>query len=199
MSNPVTAVKQALREQLSQKRSVYAAMPEAESQGRIACARVTRVLQSRYGDTLAQVVLAAYMPMRGEIDPMPAMEGHPGPVCLPVITGRGQPLEFHRWECGATLVEGLFRVRIPQMQDPLRPGALIVPLLGFDKRGFRLGYGGGYYDRTLSGLRSLSHVFAIGLAYDIQEAPDLPTDAFDQRLDLIITPSRVFYPEQASQ
>lgn len=131
-------------------------------------------------------VLAGYWPMRGEADPRPAMLAHPGPVCLPVVTGPARPLVFRR-ENG--LVEpGQFGTSHPPADAPeLIPEVLIVPLAGFDRSGHRLGYGGGYYDRTLHQLRAHAPVIAIGLAYAVQEIRAIPAEPTDEPLDFIVT------------
>ena len=109
-------------------------------------------------------VLAGYMAMRTEIDPAAAMAAHQGPVCVPVIPGPGQPLRFREWTPGAAMVSGTFGALIPAEGAWLEPELLIVPLLSFDRRGYRLGYGGGFYDRTLERLRALRPTLAIGFA-----------------------------------
>ena len=92
---------------------------------------------------------------------------------------------------GTKLVEGAFGAAIPRDQVELVPSILIVPLLAFDRRGGRLGYGGGHYDRTLEGLRSRDNVTAIGFAYDIQECREVPREPTDQLLDLVVTESGI--------
>lgn len=139
-------------------------------------------------------VLAGYMPMRTEIDCLPAMVAHKGPVGVPVIPGRGQPLIFRRWRPGAEMVPGAFGALIPATGEEIVPEVLIVPLLAFDRRGYRLGYGGGFYDRTLERLRAMSPVTAIGFAFAAQEVTEVPTEPTDQRLDLIVTEREVFAP-----
>ena len=125
--------------------------------------------------------------MRDEADPRPAMAAHDGPVCLPVVPGRAVPLVFRQWN-GEPLVPGPFGTSHPPDSQPvLLPTVLIVPLAGFDRRGNRVGYGGGYYDRTLQLLRETGNVTAIGLAFAVQELPGIPADPYDQPLDLIVT------------
>jgi 5-formyltetrahydrofolate cyclo-ligase len=136
-------------------------------------------------------VLAGYMPMRTEIDPLPAMAAHRGVVGVPVIIGKDQALRFREWTPGAQMVEGAFKALIPAEGAWVEPEVLIVPLLAFDARGFRLGYGGGFYDRTLEALRARGPVLAIGFAFSAQEVAEVPTDATDQRLDLIVTETGV--------
>ncbi|WP_287884769.1 5-formyltetrahydrofolate cyclo-ligase [Paracoccus sp. (in: a-proteobacteria)] len=139
-------------------------------------------------------VLAGYWPMRGEADPRPAMAAHEGPVCLPVVTGPARPLEFRAYD--GRLEPGRFGTSHPPADSPvLVPEVLIVPLAGFDRAGHRLGYGGGFYDRTLAGLRAQRPVAAIGLAYAVQEIRAIPAEATDQPLDLIVTDRGVIMPQ----
>ena len=139
-------------------------------------------------------VLAGYMPMRTEIDCLPAMAAHDGPVGVPVILGAGTPLKFRAWHPAARMVAGEFGALIPEAGDWVEPDVLIVPLLAFDRRGYRLGYGGGFYDRTLEGLRAQKTVTAIGFAFAAQEVDEVPTEPTDQVLDLIVTEKEVFRP-----
>lgn len=144
----------------------------------------------------AGTVFSGYLPIRDELDPRPLMQelierGHL--AALPVVAGRDEPLLFRRWTPGQPLIEDAFGVSIP-MQDAevVRPMLLIVPLLAFDAAGFRLGYGGGYYDRTLAALRAGGGpVTAVGFAYGAQEFDDFPRHAGDQRLDCIVTEREV--------
>jgi 5-formyltetrahydrofolate cyclo-ligase len=132
-------------------------------------------------------VLSGYMPMRTEIDPLPAMAAHQGTVGVPVIIGKGQPLRFREWSPGVKMVEGVFKALIPEEGAWVEPEVLIVPLLAFDARGYRLGYGGGFYDRTLEGLRAKGPVLAVGFAFAAQEVAEVPIDATDQRLNAVVT------------
>lgn len=135
------------------------------------------------------VPLAGYMPIRTEIDARPAMAeacAH-GDVGLPVIDGAGLPLQFSRWTPDGPLRAGPFGAQVPERDDFFEPEILIVPLVAFDRQGGRLGYGGGFYDRTLERLRALRPTLAIGFAYAAQEAPELPLEPTDQPLDLIVT------------
>lgn len=132
-------------------------------------------------------VLAGYMPMRTEIDPLPAMAAHDGPVCVPVIVGPAMPLRFRRWTLEAAMVPGAFGALIPEAGEWLTPEIVIVPLVAFDARGFRLGYGGGFYDRTLEGLRAARPTLAVGFAFSAQELPEVPIEPTDQPLDALVT------------
>jgi 5-formyltetrahydrofolate cyclo-ligase len=131
--------------------------------------------------------LSGYMAMRTEIDPLPAMAAHQGPVGVPVIIAKAQALKFREWSPGCAMVPGPFGADVPAEGAWIEPEVLIVPLLSFDARGYRLGYGGGYYDRTLEMLRQRRPTLAIGFAFAAQEVPEVPTDATDQRLDAIVT------------
>lgn len=132
-------------------------------------------------------VLAGYMPMRTEIDPLPAMAAHQGAVGVPVILAPATPLKFREWGPGVAMLPGEFGAAIPAEGAWVEPEVLIVPLLAFDARGYRLGYGGGFYDRTLAGLRMRGKVLALGFAFAAQEVDEVPIDGFDQRLDGVVT------------
>ncbi|WP_296425439.1 5-formyltetrahydrofolate cyclo-ligase [Yoonia sp.] len=158
------------------------------------------IATTRYlADVLAgyrRAPLAGYMAMRTEIDPTTAMEeaaGH-GPVGVPVIMGAGLPLRFRRWVPGCAMVRGTFGAQIPETGDWMTPEIVIVPLVAFDRSGGRLGYGGGFYDRTLQQLRALRPTLAIGFAYAGQEDAALPLEPTDQPLDLIVTEVGVIKP-----
>ena len=179
---------------------------DAEKQTMRARARAVRKAVSaeervRAAEAVAQIglgflrrlpgVVAAYYPVRSEFDCMPllrrvAAEGWT--LALPVIAGPA-PLLFREWTFGAPLEPGPFGVREP-VEGPLAaPDVVLVPLLAFDARGYRLGYGGGHYDRTLAALRGAGGVTAIGLAFDAQEVAEVPVCPYDEPLDWILTPS----------
>lgn len=139
------------------------------------------------------VPLSGYLPIRTEIDPLPAMAeaaAH-GLVGVPVIRSKAQPLVFSRWEPDCALIDGPFGASVPAVERLIIPEVLIVPLVAFSRAGGRLGYGGGFYDRTLEGLRAQRPTLAIGFAYAAQEADDLPLEATDQPLDMIVTEREV--------
>ena len=109
-------------------------------------------------------------------------------VALPVIEKPEKTLSFRAWEPGLVLEEADFGTSQPPPEAAtLSPRVLLVPLLAFDDRGFRLGYGGGYYDRTIAALRQASELLAVGIAYDTQQIERVPEDEFDQRLDWVVT------------
>jgi 5-formyltetrahydrofolate cyclo-ligase len=134
-------------------------------------------------------IIAGYAAMRGEADPFPLMaalanQGHA--LCLPQT--RAKRLVFRSWKPGDPLVVG--RLNILEPDDNARerrPDLLLVPLLAFDSRGHRLGYGAGYYDRYLREARSKRTIIAIGIAYAGQEVPELPDEDTDEVLDAVVT------------
>lgn len=139
----------------------------------------------------AGAVVSAFWSLPGEIDTRPLMEaltrrGHR--LVLPVMLGPRRPLIFRAWAPGDSLVPAGFGTREPSADKQERvPDVLVVPLLAFDRMGYRLGYGGGFYDRTLAELRQRGPRLAIGIAYAGQEVPEVPHGARDQRLDWIVT------------
>jgi len=169
------------------RRAAFARRKEAFARGQGQAAEILADILAGQGGA----ALAGYMPMRTEIDPLPAMAAHPGPVGAPVIIAKGQPLRFREWTPGCAMVTGEFGAEIPAEGAWLDPDVLIVPLLAWDRRGYRLGYGGGFYDRTLQHLRASRPRLAIGYAFAAQEVPEVPVDGFDQRLDMIVTEAEV--------
>ncbi|MCE7998722.1 MAG: 5-formyltetrahydrofolate cyclo-ligase [Rhodobiaceae bacterium] len=135
--------------------------------------------------------VAGYFPIRSEADPMPLMGelGQLGHTCaLPRVTGADKPLRFFRWKPGDKTDEGAFGTRVPvKKAEEIIPDILLVPLVAFDLRGFRLGYGGGFYDRTLASLRAKRSCLAVGIAYSVQEYDMLPHDVYDQPLDWVVS------------
>ncbi len=181
-----------LRRDLLERRQAASQNADASKK---TCTKLSELLRKVFGAELTQTVLSGYIPIRGELDPLVAMTLHPGPVALPVVRAKGEALEFHQWHPGCAMVEGAFKTLIPAQPALLVPQALIVPLVAFDRHGFRLGYGGGFYDRTLEQLRASGRVLAIGFGYDVQEVDQVPIEATDQQLDLIITPTRIIRPD----
>jgi len=145
-----------------------------------------------WGDIFgADSVVAGYWPMAGEMDVRPALVLLDRVGCLtalPEVVEKGRPLRFRAWVPGEDLVEGPHGTAHPLVTaPPMRPDVVLVPLLSFDRAGYRLGWGGGYYDRTLEALRKSGNVVAVGAAYSAQEVDQVPKDAFDQVLDWVIT------------
>jgi 5-formyltetrahydrofolate cyclo-ligase len=133
--------------------------------------------------------MSGYLPIRSEADPIPAMTAlaRHGLVGVPEVAGKGLPLRFRRWTPDVPLVRGNFGVMVPENAPEMVPEVLIVPMLAFNAEGYRLGYGGGFYDRTLAALRAAGPVVAIGLAFAAQRVASLPLEPTDQPLDAIVT------------
>ena len=137
------------------------------------------------------IIVSGFSPLKTEINPLPLMRklaGAGARLALPVVAGRGKPLVMRAYAFGQPLNEGVWGIREPKDDAPeLDPDILIVPLAAFDRRGNRIGYGAGYYDMTISRLRSLKPLVAVGIAYAAQEVPEVPTTPRDERLDLVLT------------
>jgi 5-formyltetrahydrofolate cyclo-ligase len=135
-------------------------------------------------------IVSGFVPVRGEIDVMPllaalAARGHP--LALPVVVGPTE-LVFRRWRPGEALQAAGFGLRHPPPEAGMvDPDVLVVPLAAFDRRGHRIGYGRGYYDRALARLDAVGHRRAIGVAFAVQEVPAVPDEPHDRRLDAILT------------
>ncbi|NNM72743.1 5-formyltetrahydrofolate cyclo-ligase [Enterovirga aerilata] len=140
--------------------------------------------------------VGAYWPIRSEVDPRPLMEGllaRGQSVALSQI--RHPHLSWREWRPGDVLVHGGFGVSEPGPDAPeVFPRALLVPLAAFDRRGGRLGYGKGHFDRSIAELSSRHPVLAIGLAYSVQEIEEVPREPHDRLLDLIVTEAGIIRP-----
>ena len=145
-------------------------------------------------------VVAAYWPIRDELDIKPLigkLMDSGQPVCLPVVLGDEQPLELRLWQEGAPLYEAGFGTLAPEDGAPrASPDVILMPLLGFDRHGTRLGYGGGYYDRTLAHLPKRPRL--VGFAFARQEIDHIPRQAHDVPLDAIVTELGVRHFEKAT-
>jgi 5-formyltetrahydrofolate cyclo-ligase len=143
------------------------------------------------------VVVSGYMPLGSEVDPQLLLRriGARGSVtCLPDVASAVTPLVFRRWDAGDALETGAYGIQVPgQAAEPVSPTLLLVPLLAFDRGGHRLGYGGGFYDRTIAGLRGVREITTVGLAFSDQLRDDLPVGPHDMRLDWIVTESAALH------
>jgi 5-formyltetrahydrofolate cyclo-ligase len=143
----------------------------------------------------ANAVTALYWPIGDEVDLRPLLERltrEGRPVVLPCTPDHPAPLTFRRWTPETGMKPGPMRTMEPNSGAPvLQPNILLLPLLAFDDAGRRLGYGGGFYDRTLSALRLTGDIKAFGVAFAGQQVPRVPTDALDQPLAGVITERRV--------
>lgn len=138
-------------------------------------------------------VVSGYLPIGSEIDPVPTMTkllDHGVRVCVPVVLGDAMPLGFREWSPDSVLEKASFGVMVPKKGAWLDPDMITTPLLAYNEKGYRLGYGGGFYDRSLQKLRAKHPVTAIGFAFSGQYG-DVPTEATDQKLDQIVTENGV--------
>jgi 5-formyltetrahydrofolate cyclo-ligase len=154
--------------------------------------RSARAAQARGGlariDLRAFGVLGIYWPIRGEIDVRDVAAAHIGAggrVVLPTVVEKGHPVEFRSWHPGAPMGRDLWKIPVPRERELLQPDALLVPLVGFDGRCYRLGYGGGYYDRTLAALAP--RPFCIGLGFDSGRLHSIVPQPHDIPMDVIVT------------
>lgn len=172
-------------EALARRPALHEAQPDA---GQRACRHFLSTIGFPAG-----VDVSAYLPVNDEFDVMPFAAtahafGHR--VGMPVVTGKAKPLQFRQWTPETVLETGVLGIPIPPADaDVIMPRLLLVPLMAFDARGYRLGYGGGFYDRTLARLRALKPIVSIGIAFDEQQVDAVPHVDYDERLDWILTPS----------
>ncbi len=146
-------------------------------------------------------VISGYLAIGDEIDPEPILEevlGFEKTSVLPVVIANKQPLIFRSWRPGQALERGPLNTRHPLVEaEQIDPDVLLVPLLAFDRRGFRLGWGGGFYDRTIAELVAQGRsITTIGIAYSGQEIDFVPQDAYDQRVDYVVTERGVISTKQ---
>ncbi len=175
------------------RRAAKAARQQAYARhGGVAAAAIARQGIAFAGKP-APAVVSGFLTIGEEIDPAPLMarllaEGYR--LCLPVMEGKGNPLVFRAWAPGDALAETTWGIREPLAEaEALDPDVVLGPLLAFDREGYRLGYGGGFYDRTLARLRAMKPIVAIGIAFDEQSVDAVPHEDYDERLDWILTPT----------
>jgi 5-formyltetrahydrofolate cyclo-ligase len=136
-------------------------------------------------------IVSGFIPYKSEITTLPLMAAllrRGWRTALPVVIAPDTPLVFRAWSPGDRLEPGVWDIPVPLAAAPeVLPDLLLVPGLSFDRKGFRLGYGGGFYDRTLAKLRAVKPVTAIGVAYHAQIVDEVVRDAFDAPLDYVMT------------
>jgi 5-formyltetrahydrofolate cyclo-ligase len=190
MADPFTdellAAKRRLRADAMERREAWAS---PEERARASLAARDRLLEAV--PLPAGCAVSAFWPLGAEIDTRPLLyalheRGHT--IGLPVVVARGQPLVFRRWRPEEALVQASFGVMVPPAAAPaVVPEVAVTPLLAFDGRGYRVGYGGGFYDRTLALLRAGPGVLAVGYAFAIQEVEAVPRAHYDEPLDWLVT------------
>ncbi|WP_150575794.1 5-formyltetrahydrofolate cyclo-ligase [Pandoraea aquatica] len=179
-----------MRRSLLDARSTLAARAELDA-----------ALATRLTDELARRAprcIGFYWPIQDEFDARgvvtawlaAAAPDRPRLAALPVVTAPATPLVFHRWTPDTPMVEGRYRIPVPRDTEVVVPDLLLVPCVGFTREGLRLGYGGGFYDRTLHAMKPAPQT--LGIAYDILEVQDLSAEAHDLALDAIVTESAIY-------
>jgi 5-formyltetrahydrofolate cyclo-ligase len=148
----------------------------------------------------SDAIIGSYWPVKSEVDVRPLLSyffKHGHTCALPIVDAQNKLLLFREWCPGDLLISGIYNILTPDETAPLViPTVLFIPVLGFDRQGHRLGHGEGYYDRTLEKLREQHHIIAIGIAFDCQEIDSIPYEAYDQRMNYIITPTQVIETQE---
>lgn len=175
--------KSALRKKAAARRRAV-----ARRHGLAAAEAVADKFLAALGPTVAGKTVAGYWPMGDELDPRPLLASLDGPLALPVVTG--EALQFRAWRLGEPLEAGAHGTRHPAAGRNVVPDVVIAPLVAFDRRGHRLGRGGGFYDRAIARLRAHGLPLVVGVAFDAQEVDAVPVAVTDQHLDWIVTESR---------
>ena len=188
LHEPIGTLKSTLRREALLRRDALSAADRAAA-AQIIAARAFPVPVSQ------GAIVSGYSPMKSELSPVPLMRALAelgAQLALPVVAGRGRPLIMRAWSFGEELASGVWGIREPKVDAPeVFPDILLVPLAAFDRAGHRIGYGAGYYDRTIARLRAMKPVTAVGLAFAAQEINRVPATAFDARLDLVLTEREV--------
>lgn len=155
--------------------------------------RTLTTLLPRFGSD----ILGCYFPFQREFNILPLAERHiaaGGKVALPVVIRKNNPLEFRLWQPGMAMAHGAYDIAYPAIGDPVEPSTLMISLVGFDEAGYRLGYGGGYYDRTIAGLHRRPRL--IGIGFECGRLPTIHPQAHDIALDEIVTEAGLFRREE---
>ncbi|MSP42521.1 MAG: 5-formyltetrahydrofolate cyclo-ligase [Alphaproteobacteria bacterium] len=192
VSGDIQRLKSELRGEMRAKRAVLfkRAPPEAYVAAR---AHFLKSIELPGG-----AIIAGYWPVRDEFDSRPLMEAiaaRGGRLVLPVVEGDSGRLIFREWQPGAPLVPaGLGTMGPPPGAHEVLPDIVIAPLLAFDRQGYRLGYGGGFYDRTMTVLRTTGKCqMAAGLAFSAQRVQQVPAGDGDARLDAVVTETGIVW------
>jgi len=174
------------------RRLIAARLAMTDEARATASAAIDAALEARFppGDL---PILAGYWPIQGEWDPQPYLRrviAAGGAVALPVAKRPVAPLEFRLWTPEAPMTAGLWDIPHPAEGAPVVPSALLIPLVGFDGAGHRLGNGGGYYDRTLAALEP--RPLAIGVGFELGRLGSIAPQSHDQPMDVIVTEAGAF-------
>jgi 5-formyltetrahydrofolate cyclo-ligase len=187
----VSATKSQLRTAALERRDALAVVERRAAAQKIAMRR----FPVPFGEG---TIIAGYSPIRSECDPVPLMRGlaaKGAQLALPVVGAKDKPLSFSEWRQGEQLMAGPFGILQPRPDAlGLEPDIILVPLVAFDRTCRRIGYGAGYYDRTLAELRKRRPVITVGIAFATQEVAAIPAEEHDERLDLVLTEREIIDP-----
>jgi 5-formyltetrahydrofolate cyclo-ligase len=150
--------------------------------------RVRAILATEVPELRGASTIGFYWPFRGEIDLLGLVRelaGGGGRAALPVVVKKGRPLAFWRWRVGMPMRPGVWGIPVPALAEPVEPDCLLVPLVGFDDEGYRLGYGGGYYDRTIAAMPR--RPLAVGIGHTFQRMSTIQPQPFGRPMDAIVT------------
>jgi 5-formyltetrahydrofolate cyclo-ligase len=150
-------------------------------------ARLRSVLKERQS-----LVLGVYWPFQGEFDPRPLIDwviAQGSAVALPAVVDKKGPLEYRAWQPGEPLIDGVWNIPIPEKRETVIPQAVLAPLVGFDRYCYRLGYGGGYFDRTLAALSP--RPLAVGVGFELSQIETIHPQPFDVPMDLVVTEAEI--------
>jgi 5-formyltetrahydrofolate cyclo-ligase len=185
VSGDATALARWRREQREQLLAARLAM-STEAHRTASCAIAERL--SRHLQEHRPATLAGYWPIRREFNPLPLMQqllASGVRIALPATPSKQASLEFRLWYPGTALGVGAYGIPYPSHGAPVLPDTLLIPLLGYDVQGYRLGYGGGFYDRTVAALARRPHL--VGLGFAAARLPSIRPQPHDARMDWIIT------------
>jgi 5-formyltetrahydrofolate cyclo-ligase len=165
--------------------ALRSAVPPAERRqwGREIDARLRALLEER-----PAAILGVYWPIRAEFDPRPLIDwsiARGSLVALPVVIDKKGPLEYRAWRPGEKLVDGVWNIPVPEKREVVIPQAVLAPLVGFDRQCYRLGNGGGYFDRTLAAL--VPRPLAIGVGFELLQIETIYPQPFDMPMDIVVT------------
>ena len=151
--------------------------------------RLRALLEERQG-----ITLGVYWPFQAEFDPRPVIDWlitKGSTVALPAVVDKKGPLEYRAWRPGEPLVDGVWDIPTPQNREIVIPQAVLAPLVGFDRDCYRLGYGGGYFDRTLAALSP--RPLAIGVGFELSQIETIYPQPFDIAMDVVVTEAEIRY------
>jgi 5-formyltetrahydrofolate cyclo-ligase len=147
-------------------------------------------------DKRTNFILGVYWPFQAEFDPRPLIDwlvAKGSAVALPAVVDKRGPLEYRAWRPAEELVDGVWGIPVPKAREAVLPQAVLAPLVGFDRRCYRLGYGGGYFDRTLAALSP--RPLAIGVGFEMARIETIYPQAFDIPMDIVVTETKIRYPQ----